>query len=625
VRRAGHPALRAASCLVHSIDENHEIPGTPLNTLKTLTRCLGDYRGLWRFWLPLLGLTVVMPLLALAMPLLERQLIDNVVVAARLDLLPATIGAYAAVWAGLIVSQQISGLLRAYLGERYLLRLRQRVFDHCGALAVAFAHRQHSGRTMALFTNDLPRLAGFVNSAVVLGLASIVALVAAVVLMFSLSPQLALAGALAPLVVALIGAIVTRPLRPAARRVQEKVAEVTERLQEHLAGIREISAFGREHVEQTRFAATLAALLCLRVRVILLENGIQSGQTLLSLVVTMVLLGYGSYLVVQGQTTLGTLVAMRGLFNLLFQPLAQIVGLVASTQQALASAERIQAFLDEKPQVADTAATGPVPRTWGRVTFDHVSFRYADDRPVLHDLTFSADPGETIALVGESGAGKSTIASLLARFYDPTGGRVCLDGVDLRDLSLTALRAQIGFVFQDTFLFAGSVRDNIAFGLEGVDETQIVAASRSANAWEFIDSLPRGLDTLVGERGVQLSEGQRQRIGIARALVRDPRILILDEPTSALDARSEQLVQAALATSTRGRTTFVIAHRLATIEHADRILVLDGGRIAESGTHHELLERDGLYRQLFELQFGPTPSTPAVVARAGALIGAGHG
>jgi ATP-binding cassette, subfamily B, bacterial MsbA len=572
--------------------------------LKTLARCLVDYRGLWRFWLPLLGLTMVLPLLAIALPLLERRLIDQVIIPGRLELLPATIGTYAALWGVLAVAQQLSSLLRGYLGERYLVRLRQRLFDHCGGLAVAFAHRQHSSRVVALFTSDLPVLAGFVNAALVLGLASVVGLVAAVAMMFSLSPQLALAGGVAPLVVAGLGMVVTRPLRPAARRAQEKVAEVTERLQEHLAGIREVVAFGRERSERGAFALALDQLLRLRVRVQLLDAGYQSGQAAFSLLVTLVLLGYGSYLVIQGETTLGTLVAMRSLFNLLYQPIGQVMGLVSSAQQALASADRVQAFLDERPRVAEARAAHEPATVRGRVAFEDVDFAYAPDRPVLRGLSFAAEPGETIALVGASGAGKSTIASLLARFYDPTGGRVTVDGVDLRDLTLSGLRRHIGCVFQDTFLFSSTVTENIAFGLEGAERWQVIAAARAANAWEFIERLPHGLDTPVGERGVQLSEGQRQRIGIARALLRDPRILILDEPTSALDARSEQLVQTALAGSTRGRTTIVIAHRLATIEHADRILVLDRGRIVEQGTHRELLARDGLYRELFELQFG---------------------
>jgi ATP-binding cassette, subfamily B, bacterial MsbA len=263
----------------------------------------------------------------------------------------------------------------------------------------------------------------------------------------------------------------------------------------------------------------------------------------------------------------------------------------------------VYAFLDEKPRVQELAGATPLGVVRGAITFEHVCFGYTPERPVLTDVSFRAQPGEIIALVGPSGAGKSTLASLIGRFYDPSEGRVLLDGTDVRTLTLDGLRKQIGMVFQDTFLFANTVRENIAFGLEQAQDVDIVAAARAAHAWEFIQRLPRGLDTPVGQRGVQLSEGQKQRMAIARALLRDPRILILDEPTSALDARSEYLLQAALDTLMRGRTTFVIAHRLATVQRANRILVLDEGRIVEQGTHAELLRGGGLYRELHDLQF----------------------
>ncbi len=581
--------------------------------VNSLWHSLRDLRGLWRLWLPLLVLTSASALLVLVLPMLERRLIDQVILPQQLALLPTTIAAYAAVWLCLTLAQQLGSLLRGYLGERYLLHLRQRLFDQCGGLAVAFAHRQHSARVLTLFTSDAQLVSSFVTSGVVLAVASAVGLAATVVLMFNLSPQLAIAGGLAPLVVGALATLVTRPLRPAARRAQEKVAEVTERVQEHLAGIREVVAFGREQSERRQFAASLTDLLRLRTRVLLLDGGYQGGQTLFSLAVTLVLLGYGSYLVVEGATTLGTLVAMRSLFSLLFQPLGQLMGLISSGQQTLASADRLRDFLAEQPQVIEAADAQPPRQVHGRVTFEAVDFAYQPERPVLQNLDIEIEPGETVALVGSSGAGKSTIASLVTRFYDPTHGRVLLDGVDLRELTLHGLRDQIGCVFQDTFLFSSTIAANIAFGREGVDEVELIEAARAANAWEFIERLPQGLATPVGERGVQLSEGQRQRIGIARALLRNPRVLILDEPTSALDARSEQLVQSALGRSTEGRTTLVIAHRLATVEHADRILVVDGGRVVEQGNHSQLLARGGLYRELFALQFGQHAASPWLV------------
>jgi ABC-type multidrug transport system fused ATPase/permease subunit len=280
------------------------------------------------------------------------------------------------------------------------------------------------------------------------------------------------------------------------------------------------------------------------------------------------------------------------------------LGLVGDAQKSLAGAERVYGFLDQVPPVPErVAATLPAVVT-GEIAFEQVDFAYQPGHPVLTDVSFVARPGETIAVVGPSGAGKSTLASLVARFYDPTDGRVTLDGVDLRDLSLEELRRHIAIVFQDTFLFAATIRENLAIGREGASEAEMIAACQAANAWEFVERLPAGLDTPVGERGARLSEGQKQRLALARAFLRDPRILILDEPTAALDARSEHLLQSALRKLVRGRTTLVIAHRLATVEGADRILVLDRGQIAQEGSHVDLLRRGGLYRELHELQLG---------------------
>ncbi|HEX5501673.1 MAG TPA: ABC transporter ATP-binding protein [Thermomicrobiales bacterium] len=584
--------------------------------MRLLLRCMHDYRRLWRVWVPLLLLSAVSPAFALAMPLIEKRLIDGVILPRQPALLPGMAALYAGLWVASMGVAIVGAGLRAYLGERLTLQLRQRLFAHCGALSLAFARREHSARTMALFFNDVPALTGLFSTTIIGGVGSLIALVVGGVVMIRLDPRLAIAAGVGPPAVAALAAVVTRPLRPAARRVQEQAAEFTERLQENLAGLREVVAFGQEAAQEARFASTMWTLLRLRLRVTLIDSAIQSGTSVVSLTVTLLILMYGAYLVIEGRTTLGTVVAMRSLFGLLFQPAGQVIGLFSATQKALGAAERVYAFLDETPAVADAPAARAPRAVAGAITCERVSFAYRPGQPVLRDISFAARPGETIALVGPSGAGKSTLVSLLARFYDPGAGRVLLDEVDLRALTLAGLRDQIGIVFQDTYLFAQTIRDNIAFGCATADEAAIVAAARSANAWEFIERLPAGLDTRVGERGVQLSEGQRQRLAIARALLRDPRILILDEPTSALDARSEHLLQAALANLMRGRTTFVIAHRLATVRRADQILVLDGGRIVEHGAHDDLMLRRGLYHELVALQFGEQAGPPAEAAEA---------
>jgi ABC-type multidrug transport system fused ATPase/permease subunit len=551
----------------------------------------------------LIVLTAITPPLAIAVPLVEKRLIDDVVLAHRLDLLPRTLLLYAALWAATAIIRIASGPMRVYFNERLSNHIKRRLLAHCEALSLAFSRREHTGRTMGLFVNDVPALASLFSTTFLGGVASIITLVIAIAAMFTLNWQLAVAAGLIPPVVAGIAALVTRPLRPAARSAQDKAAELNERLQENLSGLREVVAFGRGAEQGRAYGSALDDLLRLRMRVAKIDTVIGAGQTLFSLCVALVIIGYGGYLVIQDRTTLGTVIAMRTLFNYVFGPAGQLVGLASSLQKGLGSADRVYAFLDHHPQVQERAnAVANIPLS-GAVRFDRVSFAYADGPQVLHDVSFSAEPGEVIALVGPSGAGKSTLMSLLARFYDPDSGRILLDDIDLRDFTLSTLHTNIGIVFQDTYLFATSIRDNIAFGKEGASEAEIIEAARAAYAWEFIERLPQGLDTQVGERGFWLSEGQKQRLAVARALLRNPRILILDEPTSALDARSEHLLQPALDNLLGNRTTFVIAHRLATVQRADRILVMDEGRIVEEGSHFELLARRGLYHELFELQF----------------------
>jgi len=573
--------------------------------MRYLLRYLSENRKLWRVWLPLLVLSACTPLLAISIPVVEKRLIDGVLLARRMDLLPGTLALYGLLWLLTSVIGLIAGPMQVYLNERLSMDLRQRLFAQCERLSLAFARREHTGRTLALFVNDAPSLASLFSSTLLGGVSSLIAIVVGILVMFRLNWQLSLAAGVIPPIVAILAAIVTRPLRPAARRAQEKAAELTERLQENLAGLREVVAFGRGRLQHALFSTTLMELLRLRMRVAYIDTAIGAGQSVFSLTVSLVIVGYGGYLVLRGETTIGTLVAIRTLFTYVFQPAGQLVGLASSIQKGLGSADRIYAFLDREPQVKDLARSRASCEMVGEVAFEGVSFGYSPDSRVLHDVSFVARAGETVALVGPSGAGKSTLVSLIARFYDPQEGRVLIDGRDIRDLPLDELRSRIAIVFQDTFLFATTVRENIAFGREGATEEEIIAAAKAANAWEFIQQLPDGLDTLVGERGVRFSEGQKQRLAIARALLRKPLILILDEPTSALDARSEHLLQEALENLMRGCTAFVIAHRLATVQQADRILVMEGGRIVEQGTHHELLEQGGLYRELFDLQFAP--------------------
>jgi len=569
-------------------------------------------RGLWWLWLLLLPWSAAVAILVVKMPLVEKWIIDDVVLGQQIDLLIPAAATYAALWLVVTIGQGFSNGLQTYIGEQLMLRIRSGLFDHCERLSMPFVQTQHTGRTLALFTQDVPNICGFFGSVAVGGTANLVGLLVAVVTMVGLSWQLALVAGIAPPIVVGLGSLVTRPLRPAARAAQQKVAELIEQFQESLAGIREVIAFGGGPTRRAHLAAVLGELLRLRMRVVFIETSLRGAQSTFLLAVRLTLLGFGGYLAIRGDVTLGTLVAMQSLVGYVFQPASDLLGMISGGQRMLASAERVHAVLAQVPAVREREAARPPRDVRGEISFRHVGFAYRDGGPVLRDVSFTARPGEMIALVGPSGAGKSTLASLVVRFHDPVDGQITLDGVDLRDLTLEGLREQIGIVFQDTFLFAATVRENIAFGSNRVGDEEIIAATRAANAWEFIEHLPNGLDTHIGERGIRLSEGQKQRLAIARAFLRQPRILILDESTSALDARSEHLLQVALENLMRGRTTFVIAHRLATVRRADQILVLDQGRVIERGTHESLLGRDGLYRELFDLQFDRPAASPSV-------------
>jgi len=572
-------------------------------SVRLFLRSLKDCSSLWYAWVLLIMVGVLLPALGLLLPLLEKRLIDDVLIARRGDLLPTLLTWYGLLWTGSSGIHFVGAALRALLNERVTLLFRQRVFEQCERLSFAFSRQEHSAETVALFSNDVPCIAAVPGGILPSLISCVGSLVIGLVMMLHLNWQLALATGLLPPMVAGMALLFTRPLRPLARQAQQIAAALTQRLQENLAGLREVVAFGQGAAQGLRFQKVLRELLRVRMRLALIDSGIQMGQSALSLSITLVILGYGGYLVLHNRATLGTLVAMRSLFDLVFMPAGQLFGLVASIQKALASVERVYEFLDRSPVVAECPEAYLPGKTQGKITYDHVTFGYTPGQPVLEDVSFTAAAGEVIALVGPSGAGKSTLTSLILRFYDPDNGRVLLDNVDLRELTLAGLRRQIGVVFQDSFLFSGTIRENLAFAREGASDTEIIAAARAANAWEFIERLPDGLNTQVGERGTKLSEGQKQRLAVARVFLRDPRILILDEPTSALDARSESLLQQALETLIRGRTTFVIAHRLATIRAADRILVISGGRLVEQGSHPELLRLGGLYAEYFGLQF----------------------
>ncbi len=580
--------------------------------MSTIVRLLQECITLWRVWVPLIALSIGLPLLGIALPLLEKTFIDRVLIGRNVNELFPLLSAYAAVWAGMTFAHLAVTPLRTTMDEQLSLRLRGGILSQSASLSVDYARREASGKTLSLLLSDVPIMASLPSSTALSAISTSILLVGGLAVMVRMNWQLAFAAGVFPAIVVLLLRKVTRPLRTASQQIQEEIATVTSASTEYLSGLREIVVFGQASRVTTGLRSRLAGVARLRVRLSAMETAIASGQSIFSLVANVTLLTVGGYLTLRGQSTVGGLVAMRALLNMVFQPATQLGGLVSSAQKAIASGERVYAFLDRAPLVAEAERPAELRAVQGEVRFEGVTFGYDPDCPVVKEISFATAPGETVALVGPSGAGKTTLASLMLRFYDPQSGSVSIDGIDLRHVKLADLRAHVGAVFQDTFLFSGSIRENIAFGCPQAAESAIEAAAQSAQAWDFICALPEGLSTQVGERGVRLSEGQKQRIAIARTILQDPAVVILDEPTSSLDALSEAGVEVALRNLFASRTSFIIAHRLATARRADVILVMDQGRIVQRGTHAELLEQRGLYRSLVEAQAGAGPAVHAL-------------
>ena len=570
-----------------------------MNSLKRLFWQLGPY------WKPLTATSILLLLqtgLSLLPPLFQKAIVDEVIAAGDLRRLVLLVAVMIGVYAFLGLVEFGDQYLRHKLGERFLLDLRVRIYDYLQRLSLSFFERTSTGELMSRVTNDVNELERFITHGVTLIVVDFLRLVGASVILIWLDWRLALV-ALLPIPVIGFGLRrFNRRVRPIYRRVRDRLGDINARLQDDLAGIRVIQAFGQEEAELNRFRTVSEHYYRERVQAIWAWSTFFPTIYFVSAVSGVLVLGVGAGMIIDGQLTLGTLVAFLAYIASFYEPLRRLTDVDNVFQQADAAAERIFELLDEMPEIQDAPDAIPLGRIKGEVAFDDVHFRYGDDDEVLHDIEFQIAPGQVVALVGRSGAGKTSIANLLCRFYDPTHGRVLVDGHDLRGLQLHSLRQQVAVVLQDTFLFNVTVRENLLYGKPDASEEKIEAAARAAYAHEFIQELPDGYDSVIGERGVKLSGGQRQRLALARAILADPRILILDEATSSVDAEAEYLIQQALEQVMKGRTSLVIAHRLSTIREADKIIALHDGRISEIGDHHELLARDGLYSQLYRRQ-----------------------
>lgn len=500
---------------------------------------------------------------------------------------------------------------RAYLlarAEQGLNRdLRNAVYDHLVGLDLSFFARVRTGQIVSRLTTEIEQLRTVVTAELSKLLSAVFAFLVALVAMLLISWRLTLAAFIViPAAMAIWGPLV-RVLRRRDRTVLHLGGEVNAHITETLAGIRLVKASAAEDRERARFRTLTSDYFRHFMRAELARALAAPMSELLAAVGTVVLLWYGARLVIAGDLTGPEFIVFLTLSVKLYVPVKDVAKFPATAQPGLVAAERVFEFLDAPAEVSDAPHPTPLPSFEREITYDRVSFAYRDDEPAVHDVSFSVPKGSMLALVGPSGSGKSTVVDLLGRFFDVTDGRISIDGMDIRDVAVADLRGLMGMVAQETVLFHDTVRANIAYGVAQSTDEQIQAAARAAHAHEFIRRLPKGYDTVVGERGVELSGGQRQRIAIARALLRDPPILVLDEATSSLDTESERVIQDAIERLLEGRTVLVIAHRLSTVQRADQILVMENGRIAERGTHASLLADSGRYRHLYELQFEDRP------------------
>jgi ATP-binding cassette, subfamily B, multidrug efflux pump len=538
-------------------------------------------------------------------PQLLRQLVDDGIVPLNMSIIWSV-----ALWlVGLAAARGVFNFSQGYLSEvvsqGVAYELRNAIFSKLQTLSFSYHDRSQTGKLMTRMTSDVELVRTFIGNGLIQLLSALILMVGTLVILFSMN---ALLSGVLMLMIPSIGIVFflfVRQVMPMSREVQQKLGALNTVLQENLAGMRIVKAFAREPFEMARYDERNQDLLGSNIKLLKLFTTYFPLIFFISNLGVVAILGVGGWLAIGGTLTLGELVAFINYLNYLLMPLFMLGMIGAMLSRAEASAQRLFEVLDAESEVRDQPGAGTLPMVRGAVEFDDVAFRYIGaESDVVSNLSFKAEPGQTIAILGQTGSGKSSIINLIPRFYDVTAGSVKIDGQDVRAVTLDSLRSQIGIVLQETTLFSGTIRENIAYGKPEASLEDVVAAAKAAQAHEFILEQPNGYETLVGERGVGLSGGQKQRIAIARALLLDPRILIMDDSTSSVDAETEYKIQQALEQLQKGRTTFVIAQRISTVRNADLILLLENGKLAAKGTHSELLETNELYVEILETQFG---------------------
>ena len=589
--------------------ESLQVTARVQSPLRILIRCMSYLRPYWRYVLGSYLLLMATNGITLAMPLVIQYIVDTGIRASNTDAIGVGAG-------GLMVLTLIRGVFTFLSGrwtevasQNVAYDLRNAIHDKLQSLSFSYHDRAETGQLLTRAISDVDRIR-FLTGRAVVRVVEVFTLVAGIaVAMLLMHVQLALLTLLIVPFLAYTAINFGVRFRPLSRIIQAQVDSVTSRLEQNLRGARIVKGFAQERHEIEKFEEQNLKLLGLNMKAAKMTAVNLPLLQLIGSVGSILVLLYGGTLVIQNQLTLGQLIAFTTYVSQLLPPIRRLGMVIGAIAQAAASGERIFEILDTKSEVTDAPNAKPIGIVAGRVRFEHVSFTYFGRHQILKDIDFEARPGQVIALLGTTGSGKSSVINLIPRFYDSTAGRVLIDDCDVRDVTIASLREQIGIVMQDTTLFAASIRENIAFGSPTSTIEQIREAARAASADDFIEQLTDQYDTYVGERGVTLSGGQKQRIAIARAILKDPRILILDDATSSVDTETEALIQHALARLLIGRTSFVIAHRLSTVRRADLVLVLDKGRIVARGerrkdhtAHDELMRTSGLYADIYHRQ-----------------------